>query len=113
MIDKGVEIMCVIFGEYGGWCLKVLDGDNIRFIIDKVKEFIFNMIGLYFDGGMVLDLYLGSGGLVIEVVFCGMDKSICIEKNFVVLKVIKENIVIIKELEKFEVRKMDVNCVLE
>lgn len=42
-----------------------------------------------------------------------MDKSICIEKNFAALKVIKENIAITKEPEKFEVRKMDANRALE
>lgn len=40
------------------------------------------MIGPYFDGGMALDLYSGSGGLAIEAVSRGMDKSICIEKEF-------------------------------
>ncbi|MGQ4819874.1 RsmD family RNA methyltransferase, partial [Enterococcus faecium] len=77
--------------------LKALDGDNTRPTTDKVKESIFNMIGPYFDGGMALDLYSGSGGLAIEAVSRGMDKSICIEKNFAALKVIKENIAITKE----------------
>ena len=67
MIDKGVETMRVISGEYGGRRLKALDGDN----------------------------------------------TICIEKNFAALKVIKENIAITKEPEKFEVRKMDANRALE
>ena len=62
---------------------------------------------------MALDLYSGSGGLAIEAVSRGMDKSICIEKNFAALKVIKENIAITKEPEKFEVRKMDANRALE
>ena len=113
MIDKGVETMRVISGEYGGRRLIALDGDNTRPTTDKVKESIFNMIGPYFDGGMALDLYSGSGGLAIEAVSRGMDKSICIEKNFAALKVIKENIAITKEPEKFEVRKMDANRALE
>ncbi|EGO2527872.1 TPA: 16S rRNA (guanine(966)-N(2))-methyltransferase RsmD [Enterococcus faecalis] len=113
MIDKGVETMRVISGEYGGRRLKALDGDNTRPTTDKVKESIFNMIGPYFEGGMALDLYSGSGGLAIEAVSRGMDKSICIEKNFAALKVIKENIAITKEPEKFEVRKMDANRALE
>ena len=107
MIDKGVETMRVISGEYGGRRLKALDGDNTRPTTDKVKESIFNMIGPYFDGGMALDLYSGSGGLAIEAVSRGMDKSICIEKNFAALKVIKENIAITKEPEKFEVVLLD------
>ncbi|EET95575.1 RsmD family RNA methyltransferase [Enterococcus faecalis EnGen0240] len=105
--------MRVISGEYGGRRLKALDGDNTRPTTDKVKESIFNMIGPYFDGGMALDLYSGSGGLAIEAASRGMDKSICIEKNFAALKVIKENIAITKEPEKFEVRKMDANRALE
>ena len=40
MIDKGVETMRVISGEYGGRRLKALDGDNTRPTTDKVKESI-------------------------------------------------------------------------
>lgn len=57
MIDKGVETMRVISGEYGGRRLKALDGDNTRPTTDKVKESIFNMIGPYFDGGMALVIF--------------------------------------------------------
>lgn len=105
--------MRVISGEYGGRRLKALDGDNTRPTTDKVKESIFNMIGPYFDGGTVLDLYAGSGGLAIEAVSRGMDLGICIEKNFAALKIIKENIEVTKEPEKFNVKKMDANKALD
>ncbi len=36
---------------------------------------MFNMIGPYFDGGKVLDLYAGSGGLSIEAVSRGMSRG--------------------------------------
>lgn len=105
--------MRVISGEYGGRRLKALDGDNTRPTTDKVKESIFNMIGAYFDGGTALDLYAGSGGLAIEAVSRGMDLGICIEKNFSAIKIIKENIEITKEPEKFIVKKMDANKAIE
>ncbi|MGX7245229.1 16S rRNA (guanine(966)-N(2))-methyltransferase RsmD [Enterococcus quebecensis] len=105
--------MRVISGEYGGRRLKALDGDNTRPTTDKVKEAIFNMIGPYFDGGIALDLYAGSGGLAIEAVSRGMDKGICIEKNFAAIKIIKENIEVTKEPEKFIIKKMDANKALE
>ncbi|MGX7117254.1 16S rRNA (guanine(966)-N(2))-methyltransferase RsmD [Enterococcus rotai] len=105
--------MRIISGEYGGRRLKALDGDNTRPTTDKVKESIFNMIGPYFDGGIVLDLYAGSGGLAIEAVSRGMDLGICIEKNFAALKIIKENIEVTKESEKFILKKMDANKALE
>lgn len=104
--------MRVISGEYGGRRLKVLDGDNTRPTTDKVKESIFNMIGPYFDGGTVLDLYAGSGGLAIEAVSRGMDQAICIEKNFSAIKIIKENIEVTKEPAKFIIKKMDANKAL-
>ncbi|WP_207694224.1 RsmD family RNA methyltransferase [Enterococcus sp. DIV0212c] len=105
--------MRVISGEYGGRRLKALDGDNTRPTTDKVKESIFNMIGPYFDGGTALDLYAGSGGLAIEAVSRGMDRGICVEKNFAAIKIIKENIEVTKEPEKFLIKKMDANKALE
>lgn len=105
--------MRVISGEYGGRRLKALDGDNTRPTTDKVKESIFNMIGPYFEGGTVLDLYAGSGGLAIEAVSRGMDLGVCIEKNFAALKIIKENIEVTKEPEKFMVKKMDANKAID
>lgn len=104
--------MRVISGEYGGRRLKSLNGDNTRPTTDKVKESIFNMIGPYFDGGEVLDLYSGSGSLAIEAVSRGMELGVCVEKNYGALKVIKENIAITKEPEKFLVLKNDANRVL-
>lgn len=104
--------MRVISGEYGGRRLKALEGDNTRPTTDKVKESIFNMIGPYFDGGTALDLYAGSGGLAIEAVSRGMDLAICIEKNFAAIKIIKENIEVTKEPEKFIIKKMDANKAL-
>ena len=49
--------MRVVAGDYRGRKLKSLSGDNTRPTTDKVKESIFNMIGPYLDGGLVL-IYL-------------------------------------------------------
>jgi 16S rRNA (guanine966-N2)-methyltransferase len=107
------RLMRVISGEYRGRRLKSLDSDQTRPTTDKVKESIFNIIGPYFEGGQVLDLYAGSAGLAIEAVSRGMDKAFCIEKNFAAIKVIKENIAITKEPEKFVIKKMDADKALE
>ena len=39
------------------------------------------MIGPYFNGGRVLDLFAGSGGLAIEAVSRGMSAAVLVEKN--------------------------------
>ena len=49
----------VVAGEFGGRPLKTLEGKTTRPTTDKVKGAIFNMIGPFFDGGRVLDLFLG------------------------------------------------------
>lgn len=99
--------MRVITGEYGGRRLKAVPGESTRPTTDKIKESLFNMIGPYFDGGNCLDLFAGSGGLAIEAVSRGMDKAVLIDKAPAAIKVIRENIAVTKEEEKFTVIRGD------
>jgi len=93
--------MRVIAGEYKGRRLKSVPGSNTRPTTDKVKESLFNIIGPFFDGGVSLDMFAGSGGLSIEAVSRGIDKAILFEKNRKAIETIKENIMITKEEKKF------------
>lgn len=105
--------MRVISGEYGGRKLKAVPGNNTRPTTDKIKESIFNIIGPYFDGGLCLDLFAGSGGLSIEAVSRGFDQAILIDKEPLALKTIKENIAMTKEEDKFKVFRNDANRALD
>ncbi|MBO0449576.1 16S rRNA (guanine(966)-N(2))-methyltransferase RsmD [Enterococcus sp. MJM12] len=105
--------MRVVAGEYGGRKLKSLPGDNTRPTTDKVKGAIFNMIGPFFDGGTCLDLYSGSGGLAIEAISRGMAHAYCVERNFKAMQVIKDNVAITKEPEKFTLLKKDAKHALD
>lgn len=98
--------MRIISGKFGGRRLKALPGANTRPTMDKVKEAMFNMLGPYFDGGQVLDLYGGSGGLAIEAVSRGCAHAIICDQNFGAVQVIKENVAVTKETEAFDVWKM-------
>ncbi|WP_146552251.1 16S rRNA (guanine(966)-N(2))-methyltransferase RsmD [Rummeliibacillus sp. SL167] len=84
--------MRVISGERKGMPLKAVSGMTTRPTTDKVKESLFNILGPYFDGGIVLDLFAGSGGLGIEALSRGMDKAIFIEKDGRAFQNLKENI---------------------
>lgn len=105
--------MRIVAGEYGGRKLKTLPGSNTRPTSDKVKGAIFNMIGPYFNGGKVLDLFSGSGSLAIEAVSRGCDHAICVDKQFQAIKVIQENIEITKEPQKFRVVKGDAQRIVQ
>jgi len=71
--------MRVISGSAKGRSLKAVPGISTRPTTDKVKEAIFSMIGPYFDGGYVLDLFAGTGGLGIEALSRGMQRAVFID----------------------------------
>lgn len=105
--------MRVVSGKYGGRPLKALDGKTTRPTTDKVKGAIFNMIGPYFDGGRVLDLYAGSGSLGIEAVSRGMESAVLVEKDRRAQAIVAENIAMTKEAARFELLKMESSRALE
>ena len=104
--------MRVVSGIYGGRPLKTLDGKTTRPTSDKVRGAIFNMIGPYFEGGRVLDLFAGSGGLSIEAVSRGMDSAVLVERDRKAQAVIRENISMTKEADKFQLLAMEANQAL-
>ncbi|WP_078554889.1 16S rRNA (guanine(966)-N(2))-methyltransferase RsmD [Bacillus alkalicellulosilyticus] len=99
--------MRVISGERKGLPLKAVPGTATRPTTDKVKEAIFSMIGPYFDGGLALDLYGGSGGLGIEAMSRGMEKVIFVDQNKKAIEVIHENLRKCHYEEKAEVFRND------
>ena len=105
--------MKIVSGIYGGRSLKTLEGKTTRPTSDKVRGAIFNMIGPYFDGGRVLDLYAGSGGLSIEAVSRGMSSAVLVERDRKAQAVIAENIQMTKEVSKFQLLKMEAERALE
>ena len=82
----------MISGEKKGIGLKAVPGKNTRPTTDKVKESIFNMLGQYFESGIVLDLFAGSGGLGIEALSRGMQRGIFIDRDAQAIAAIQENL---------------------
>ena len=104
--------MKIVSGTYGGRPLKTLEGKTTRPTSDKVRGAMFNMIGPYFDGGRVLDLYAGSGGLSIEAVSRGMEQAVLVEKDRRAQGIIASNIQMAKESHKFQLLKMEAHQAL-
>ena len=84
--------MRVVSGTARGRSLKAVPGKGTRPTTDKVKEALFSMIGPYFEGGHVLDLFAGTGGLGIEALSRGMDRGIFIDMDPKAIEVIKQNL---------------------
>lgn len=99
--------MRIISGEFGGRRLKAVPGMKTRPTTDKVKEAMFNIIGPYFQGGVALDLFAGSGGLSIEGVSRGMEEAYLVDRQYQAIKTIKSNVEVTKHPEKFHIIKSD------
>lgn len=105
--------MRVVAGEFGGRPLKTLAGQTTRPTTDKVKGAMFNMIGPYFEGGRVLDLFAGSGSLAIEAISRGMMEAVLVEKDRKAQQIIETNIQMTKKGQDFQLLKMEANRALE
>ncbi len=105
--------MRVISGKLKGHPLKAVPGTNTRPTTDKVKESIFNIIGPYFEGGIGLDLFAGSGGLGIEALSRGMDKVIFIDRDAKAFQTIKGNLASCKLDQHAEIYRNDANRALK
>lgn len=85
-------VVRVVAGSAKGRPLKSVPGMGTRPTTDKVKEAIFSMIGPYFDGGAVLDLFAGTGGLGIEALSRGMERAVFIDMEPKSIETVKVNL---------------------
>lgn len=105
--------MRVIAGKFKGKRLKSVSNKHTRPTTDRVKEAVFHMLGPFFDGGVCLDLYAGSGSLGIEAISRGMDRVVFIENNQQAIRSIYENINELHIEQQSEIVKMDVQKALK
>jgi 16S rRNA (guanine966-N2)-methyltransferase len=111
-MDTGVETMRVVAGSKKGHPLQAVPGKGTRPTVDKVKESIFNIIGPYFDGGYVLDLYAGTGGLGIEALSRGAQHCIFVDANRKAVSIVNENLTATGFHSQAEVYRNDANRAL-
>lgn len=84
--------MRVISGQAKGRPLKAVPGQTTRPTSDKVKEALFSIIGPYFDGERVLDLFAGTGGLGIEALSRGAGSAVFVDANPRSVEVVRRNL---------------------
>lgn len=99
--------MRVVSGSARGRSLKAVPGTDTRPTTDKVKEALFSMIGPYFDGGTVLDLFAGTGGLGIEALSRGMDLAVFVDLEYKSIEIVRANLKTTGFEDKAEVYKND------
>lgn len=73
--------MRIVAGSARGRPLRAPAGEGTRPTSDKVRGAVFNVLGQFFDGGRVLDLYAGSGALALEALSRGCERATCVEQD--------------------------------
>lgn len=85
--------MRVISGLKKGHRLKALKGLEVRPTEDRIKESLFNILGVIDSQSIVLDLFAGSGSIGIEFLSRGALKSYFVDIAANSISVIKENLI--------------------
>ena len=107
MQEEG-DFMRVVAGTLRSRKIEAVEGLETRPTSDKIKEAIFSRIGPYFQGGLMLDGYSGSGNMAIEAISRGIEKTIVCEVNSLAVKTIKKNCQTLKISEQVEIKQRDV-----
>ena len=84
--------MRVISGRARGTSLYSLEGRHTRPTTDRVKESMFSIINFHIPGGIVLDLFSGSGALGIEAISRGAEKCYFVENSKAAANIVRKNI---------------------
>ena len=77
-----------------------------------MRESLFNSLGQFFEGGSVLDLYAGTGGLGIEALSRGSERAVFVERDRGARAAIQENLRRTGFVQRAEVLGGEVEAVL-
>jgi 16S rRNA (guanine966-N2)-methyltransferase len=99
--------MRVISGAAKGIQLASVPGNTTRPITDRVKEALFNIIGLDVVGKTFLDLFGGTGAVGIEALSRGAEYAFFLDTSYRACRVIRQNLKTTNFQEFADVQKMD------
>jgi len=102
----------IIAGVARGRRLAAPRGAGTRPTGDKVRGAVMNVLGQFFEGGDVLDLYAGTGALAIEALSRGCARAVCVEADREAAEVIRRNAEACGFAGRLEVRRGRVEEVL-
>jgi 16S rRNA (guanine(966)-N(2))-methyltransferase RsmD len=71
----------IVAGTARGRRLVAPEGEDTRPTSDKVRGAVFNVLGQFFEGGRVLDLYAGTGALALEALSRGFAEATCVDSS--------------------------------
>lgn len=99
--------MRIVAGEFRSRNIQAVPGDTTRPTSDKIKGAIFSRIGPYFDGGILLDLFGGSGNIGFEALSRGIKEVYTCDCNAKAIATMKANAAALQVEKRCYIRKCD------
>jgi 16S rRNA (guanine966-N2)-methyltransferase len=82
----------IIAGEFRSRVLKTLPGMDLRPTSDRLRETLFNILGVAVRDSVFVDCYAGTGAVGLEALSRGASQAIFLEKAKDPLRVLHQNI---------------------
>jgi 16S rRNA (guanine966-N2)-methyltransferase len=95
----------IIAGSARGRRLVAPKGLETRPTSDKVRGAVMNVLGQFFEGGEVLDLYAGTGALALEALSRGFARAVCVDASPASAEAIRRNAEACGLAERVDVRR--------
>ena len=93
--------------------MKRVPGNGTRPVTDRVKEALFNIIGVNVRGAMFLDMFGGTGSIGIEAISRGATRATFLDNGRAAVNTIRSNLSATGFSEQSEVVKIDALNYLE
>jgi 16S rRNA (guanine966-N2)-methyltransferase len=84
--------MRIIAGTYRSRILKSLKGPALRPTSDRLRETLFDVLGLSVEGSRFLDVFAGTGAVGIEAISRGATQAVFIENHGPAATLIRRNL---------------------
>lgn len=96
----------IISGTLRGNKLTKFAGNDVRPTSDRIKEWIFNVLG-NIEGSKVLDLFAGTGNLGIEAISRGAESVTFVDSSHKSLQLIRKNVALLKLENCVDIQQKD------
>ncbi|MFT5301873.1 MAG: 16S rRNA (guanine966-N2)-methyltransferase [Mariniblastus sp.] len=105
--EAGVGKLRIVGGKFRGRLI-TYSGDAVtRPMKDNIREALFNLVGGWVKGKVVIDLFAGTGAMGLEALSRGAIKCLFIERHFPTIRLIKENVLSLDSELPVEINSSD------
>lgn len=90
--DAGRGKLRIVGGRFRGRQIEYSGDPVTRPMKDNIREALFNLVGGWVKGKVVLDLFAGTGAMALEALSRGATKAFLIERHIPTVRIINQNV---------------------